>query len=103
MFKPVGLSPDLLSNFDTTRVNDAIRLYVGQSMAVECRVRQVRGLYFAFIKIPAADFFMAYAEHPEAGLFKGRIYIRTDAARSEEIQDPLLLQEMLKKAAIRGQ
>jgi hypothetical protein len=34
----------------------------------------------------------------EARLFKGRIYMRTDAARSEEVHDPSLLQKMINAA-----
>jgi CheY-like chemotaxis protein len=101
-FRRVGVAEIDLPLLETTKVNDAIRLYVGQALSVECRTRKIDQLYFSFIKVPSADLAMVHTEHPEAALFKGRFYIRTDAARSEEIQDPILLQQMLIKAALRA-
>lgn len=97
VFKLVGVSDDRLAFFETTRINDLVRPYIGAAVAVSSRVIPYQSHHFVFIRIPSSGdtLAMPVSSHEGASLFTGRIYGRTDAARTEEVRDSLEVLKML--------
>lgn len=97
VFKPVGVSDDRLALFETTRLNDLVRPYIGAAVAVSSRVISYQSHDYIFIRIPSSGdtLAMPVSSHEGASLFTGRIYGRTDAARTEEVRDSLEVLRML--------
>jgi CheY-like chemotaxis protein len=97
VFKPVGVSDDRLALFETTRLNDLVRPYIGAAVAVSSRVISYQSHHYVFIRIPSSGntLAMPVSSHEGASLFTGRIYGRTNAARTEEVRDSLEVLQML--------
>ena len=97
VFKLVGVPDDRLAFFETTRLNDFVRPYIGAAIAVSSRVISYRSHHYVFIRIPSSGdtLAMAISGHEHASLFTGRIYGRSDAARTEEVRDSLEVLQML--------
>lgn len=88
IFKPIGIPKEQLTDFETTRVNDAIKKYTGPSVCVNVKNIIYKNKYFVFINVLPTDGYlaMAYCSDERVGLYQGRIYHRTNAGRSEEIR-----------------
>jgi CheY-like chemotaxis protein len=97
VFKLVGVPDDRLAFFETTRLNDIVRPYIGAAFAVSSHVNSYRTHHFVFIRVPSSGDTLAMPinSHERASLFTGRIYGRTDAARTEEVRDSLEVLRML--------
>ena len=97
VFKLVGVPDDRLALFETTRLNDLVRPYIGAAVAVSSHVTSYRSHHYVFIRIPNSGdtLDMPISSHEQASLFTGRIYGRTDAARTEEVRDSLEVLQML--------
>lgn len=97
VFKPVGVSDDRLAFFETTRLNDLVRPYIGSAVAVSSHVISYQSHHYIFIRIPSSGNTLAMPgrSHEGASLFTGRIYGRTNAARTEEVRDSLEVLQML--------
>jgi DNA-binding response OmpR family regulator len=87
-------------DLDPTKVGDAVRGYVGSVVKFSSRVVSVQGALCAAISVSATDGTIALAQksNQEAGLFTGRIYVRTSDARTTELTDPVQLAELLERA-----
>lgn len=84
---------------DPTEVNQALRPFVGQGLAVGVTPHRRNGLLFTVIRIPSAGGRVALArqENADARLFRGRVYVRTEAAESAEVQDAELLDKLFER------
>lgn len=96
-FDFIGLPHEELALFDPTRVNDALRRYLGDAFSVRVQLLPQGSRTFAVIHVApdVTGFALAQVDHEGAGLHRGRIYVRTGAARSEEVRDNAVLSEML--------
>jgi|GEM_PF-2220673 len=86
-FKRTGLTPEQAQPLEATKINDALQTYTG-SLAVTVSKVEFEGKIFVVISIPStASIVFPRKENADARLFLGRIYIRSNAARSEEVRD----------------
>lgn len=97
VFERVGLSTRDADSLEVTRLNDALRTYVGTEVSVGSRRVRDEGKDFVIISIERVTGMLAYArqEHPDAGLHPGRIYVRNDAAQSAEVRDAVTLSRLI--------
>jgi|CXWL01.1.fsa_nt_gi CheY-like chemotaxis protein len=97
VFKLVGVPDERLAFFETTRLNDLVRPYIGAAFAVSSHVTSYRSHHFVFIRVPSSGdtLAMPVSSHERASLFTGRIYGRTNAARTEEVRDSLEVSQLL--------
>jgi two-component system chemotaxis response regulator CheY len=98
-FDMVGLPDGSAKKFDPSRVNDKLRKYVGDAIAVRVQTLPCGSRTFAAIIVDPGDDGLALAQvnHERAGLFRGRIYVRTDAARSEQVSDNQVLTDLIER------
>jgi CheY-like chemotaxis protein len=96
-FLPVGVPASDLPRYETTKLNDCLRKYVSSTVQVRSRVVRHKGLGFAFIEVdPALDTIaLAATLNEKAGLYPGRIYVRTHDGRTSELSDPLELRKLI--------
>ena len=96
-FVHVGVPDIELFRYETTRLNDSVRKYVSGTVAISARQVAWKQMVFVFIKVLPADDTIALAasSHDKAGLFTGRIYIRTQDGRTAELCDALELRRMI--------
>jgi DNA-binding response OmpR family regulator len=87
-------------DLDATKIGDAVRAYTGSVVKFTSRPVNVRGALCAAVTVSATDGTIALAQraNQDAGLFTGRIYIRTSDARTTELSDPVQLAELLERA-----
>ncbi len=92
-----GLPQADLQQYETTRLNDCIRRYVGSTASLSTRIVCEKGLFFVIAEVPASSDTIALAleGNENAGLFRGRIYVRTQDGRTVELTDPLQLQRLI--------
>jgi CheY-like chemotaxis protein len=110
-FSSVGIPDSRIANYETTRLHDAVRRYVGDVLAFSSRIVQHKGRWFVLIRVePTLDTLaLPLVDNQNAGLFLGRVYSRTSAARSSEVTDPMELQALIRaivdrklRALVRG-
>ena len=96
-FQWIGLNTEELAQYETTRLNDSIRKYVGATATVSSKVIEDQGKLFMIVAVsPATDTIaLALQANQQAGLFTGRIYVRSQDGRSAELSDPMELQRMV--------
>lgn len=96
----VGLSPSEVDCLDVTKVGDAVRAYTGPAVEFATRVVRRGGLIFGAISVRPMNGTIALALKPnqDAGLFTGRIYVRTADARTAELTDPGELNVLIERA-----
>jgi CheY-like chemotaxis protein len=94
-----GLNREQTALFEPTRLNDALQAYTGQHVTVRPRLLQHQQRTFAAIVVESTPgvIALAHRDHERAKLYRGRIYLRTSAARSEEVHDPVLLTQFLER------
>lgn len=99
MFEPRGLPPRRADQLEATKVNDALRRFIGAAFSVSVSQRSLHGKTFVVITVPSVTggLLLAGCDNPEASLYMGRIYARTDAARSEEVRDNETLSRILRE------
>lgn len=96
-FVPVGVPEAELAQYETTRLNDAIRKFVAGVVSVSGRVIRRDGLAFVVIRVRGIDDTIALAVtgNEAVGLHPGRIYIRGDDARCSELTDATVLRRLV--------
>lgn len=96
-FEPTGIAVAHAAKLEVTRLNQALRPYVGPGLSVETRTFSVEDKVYVRIAIPSIEgtLALAHQEHQDAGLFPGRVYVRTDAAQSIEVRDHVTLTNLL--------
>jgi CheY-like chemotaxis protein len=100
VFALVGISEARASELEVTKLNDKIRRYTG-GVCVQARRFTHEGKVFVSVAVsPVVDtIVMSMADNQDAGLFQGRIYSRTDDARSAELREPLLVSRLFDRLA----
>jgi len=96
-FERIGVPAAELLRYETTKINDAVKKYVTATAYVSSRVVEYQGNRFIFIEIYPSEDTIALAAIPneKAGLYPGRIYIRTQDGRTTELTDPLDLRRLI--------
>ena len=99
IFKLIGVPRSSLNLYETTRINNAIKKYIGSVIAVTVKKLLWRGKSYISLKVPSVvgTLAMACCDNEQARLYQGRIYIRTDAARSEEVQDSFEVSRIIER------
>lgn len=95
-FEYCGLSHKMLKAFDATTMNDALAKYIAP-LSVKSGVVHDGSRAYGYVQVAndPAHLALAKTENADAGLFLGRIYHRTQAARSEEVRDTHTLNLLL--------
>jgi hypothetical protein len=98
-FIPIGVPDSLVSEFETTHLNQAIRPFLDPPINIIVRSVQDGTRVFLFIEIPAAKgtLILAAKKNEAAGLYPGRIYTRTTYVASAETQSSEELREVLSR------
>jgi len=98
-FIPVGVPDSLVSELETTNLNQAIRPFIDPPIHVIVRSVQDGTRTFLFIEIPPTlgTLLLAAKKNEAAGLYPGRIYTRTTNASSAETQSSAELREVLSR------
>lgn len=98
-FLPTGVPDSLVPQFETTRLNQAIRPFMDPPIHVTVRPVQEGTRIFLFIEIPSAKgiLLLAGKKNEAAGLYPGRIYTRTSDVSSAETQSSADLREVLSR------
>lgn len=96
-FLPSGIPEEQLGQYEVSRLNRAIRDYLDPPVAVIVRRTRWNNMHFVILQVPAAheSLVLAAKKHDQAGLFMGRIYTRTSAAESAEVQHSAELRQLL--------
>ncbi len=96
-FQGVGVPSAELERYETTRLNDSLRRFVGSTVVVASKTVRRHQSAFVIIRIKSAGDTLALAlvGNENAGLHPGRIYVRTEDARSAELTDPLELRRLV--------
>jgi CheY-like chemotaxis protein len=92
-----GVTNAVAESLEVTRLNDLLRRYIGTELSVSARRVEIEAMTFVIVSVPACTTELAYArgEHPEAGLFPGRVYVRNDAAQTIEVRDAVTLGQLI--------
>jgi CheY-like chemotaxis protein len=98
-FVPVGVPNELLEQFETTRLNQALREFLDPPVSVTSRRVRDGQQVFIFLEVPPAttSLILAAKQNDRTGLYLGRIYSRTSAAESAEIQKSSELRYLLER------
>jgi CheY-like chemotaxis protein len=90
-FELIGIPKADLNDFETTRVNDALKKYVGSVVYVNVKRIEYKKKHYVFINVLPTEgtIAMACCNDERVGLYQGRIYHRTNAGRSEEVRDSI--------------
>ena len=98
-FQHRGLSPEQLKEFEVTKVNDALRKYVGSAVTVQVKRLTLRNKTFVMLKVPPCEdtIVLASSDNATAGLFQGRIYMRTHEARTAEVRDSITVTRLIER------
>lgn len=98
-FEKIGLTEDELKAFETTKVNNALKKYIGSVISVSVKRLKWRSKYFVVIKVPPCEgtIAMAYCDNELANLYQARIYARDNSAQSVELKDSLQVVNLLEK------
>jgi len=95
-FSKVGLPVKNLHDFEASVINRAVRNYMSPSVSLTVRRVIDNGLTFIFIEVPSIDdeLVLVAKMNLKSGLYSGRIYIRTAASESAELQDAAELRRL---------
>lgn len=96
-FEQRGLPLERIPAFEPTRVADALQKYLGAAVSIIIKNLKWRSENFVLMKIPPSNgtLAMAHCDNEAANLFQGRIYARTNAARSAEVRDSLEVLQLI--------
>ena len=91
IFELIGMPKAELNDFETTKVNDVLKKYIGSVASVNVKTIEYKNKYFVFIIVLPTEgtVAMACCNDERVGLYQGRIYHRTNAGRSEEVRDSI--------------
>ena len=97
IFTLEGISPEDAPRYETTKLNDAIEKYVSSSAHLSTRFIRHEGLQFAFVQVyPTTDTVaLATVPNEKAGLYPGRIYVRTQSGKTTEATNPLEVRRLI--------
>jgi CheY-like chemotaxis protein len=98
-FTPVGVPKKVVESFEVSRFNRALRDFLDPPIAVVPRILRDKSRVYIVLRVPAAAGTLVFAkkENERAHLFRGRIYSRTSAAESAEVQSAAELRELLQR------
>jgi len=96
-FVPSGVSESVVEAFEVSRLNRALRPFLDPPIPIIVRRIMLDGATYVVLRVSASGhtLILAARQHEEAGLYCGRIYTRTSAAESAEVQSSAELREML--------
>lgn len=96
-FMPRGINRARLDSFETSNFNKKIRKYMSPNVPVKVRRVREAGKNFIFIEVPSANQqpIMVAKQSEEAGLYRGRIYGRTAAAESSELNEAAEIRRLI--------
>jgi CheY-like chemotaxis protein len=96
-FAAVGVPDEQLARYETTRLNDSVRKYLGSGVGMSSRFVRRRGKAFVFVSVNDVvdTLALALTYHERAPLYTGRIYLRGEDARSAEVTDPLEIRRLI--------
>lgn len=96
-FKKVGVSAASLQDFEVSIINKAIRKFMTPSVPIAVRRVIVGKRTFVFLEVPSIDdeIILVAKMNTSASIYPGRIYIRTTASESAELQDAVVLRRMI--------
>jgi len=103
-FVSVGVDEENLASFETTRVNLALRQFMDPPVSIVSRHVRDASRIFVLLEIPPArdTFVLAGKQNEQARLFPGRIYSRTHASESCEVQSSSELRDLFQRLRIRS-
>ena len=98
-FERVGLSPEELEDLEVSLVNKSLRGFMDPSFHIAVRRVPDGEKTFVFLEVSAEKNLpiLAKKKNESASLYKGRLYIRTNAAESAEITDSSEFRSFLQK------
>lgn len=98
-FFPTGIPDHDLPQYEVTRLNRSLRDYLDPPIPIEVRRVTWRRRRFVVLQVPRAEGgpVLAARKHDGAGLYMGRIYTRSAAAESAEVQHAAELRQLLSK------
>lgn len=96
-FVRVGVSPEQAEALETSVLNRAIRPYLDPPIHISSRRVHYQSRLFVIIDVPGTDgtLVLAARENPDAALYTGRIYVRSSAAESAEVESSHQLRQIL--------
>lgn len=96
-FEKVGLDAVDQSNFEVTIINKAIHPFLDPTFHIGVRKVEYENKVFGFLEIPSLEktVVLAKRKNEKAKLFPGRVYCRSDAAESSEIQNSKDLRNLI--------
>lgn len=96
-FELRGLPSAALACLEVTRINNSIEKFVAGAVKVQSRVLTYEGAFYVVIHVPPVSDTIVFSacDNAQAGLFQGRVYHRTDDARSSQVTDSLTAKRML--------
>ena len=99
-FIPEGIPKEFLGEFETSRLNRAIRDFIDPPVHIKSRRVHDDDKIFVFLEIPPAAgvLILANRKNESANLYPGRIYSRTSAAESSEVQNSSELRTLMERA-----
>jgi DNA-binding NarL/FixJ family response regulator len=98
-FTPRGIAEELLNSLETSQVNRALRDFLDPPFAISVRRFRDQTGVFVILQVPPSSgtLILAKKQNDRAGLYLGRIYTRTSAAESAEVQNSWELRNLLNR------
>jgi CheY-like chemotaxis protein len=96
-FEPIGVPVAQLSEYETTRLNKAVRDFMDPPVSIRARRVSDNKKTFVILEIPTAgnSVILVARENVTASLYSGRVYSRSTASESAEVRTALALHEIL--------
>jgi len=96
-FVKCGVPAEQLVNFETSVINRAVRKFMTPSVPITVRRVFDEDKTFVFMEVPFIEdeIVLVAKMNANAGVYPGRIYIRTTACESSELQDATELKQLL--------
>jgi CheY-like chemotaxis protein len=98
-FEKTGLSEERLADYETTKLGNALKKYIGSVISVTAKRIKYRSKNYIIIKVPSCDstIAMALCDNEAAKLYQGRIYVRTNSAESIEVHESIEIARLIEK------
>jgi predicted HTH transcriptional regulator len=92
-----GIEQSLVADLEASKLNNAVRPFLDPPISLTVKIVRDGARHFALIRVPAAEHVpvIAKRQNERASLYLGRLYTRSSACESAEVQTSAELRTLL--------